>query len=142
MKKYILLSILLVVLDQVTKYYFQGKNIAVNSFFSFTYLENTGVAFGMFQGYNFIWIFVYIAALFIVWKYFRMYKLAWAIITAGIIGNLIDRLVFGFVRDFIAFDFWAVFNLADTYNTIAVILLFYALWKEEKVYKSGSHSKR
>ena len=142
MKKYILISILLILLDQATKFYFQGKDIVITSFFSFTYLENTGIAFGLLKGYNIIWILVYIFALFIVWKYFREHKLTWALLSAGIVGNLTDRLVFGYVRDFIAFNFWPVFNLADSYNSIAVILLVYILWKEEKVYKSRTHRKK
>ncbi len=132
MRKYILISILLVILDQVTKFYFQSKTIEVTSFFSFTYVENTGVAFGLFQGYNSLFIIVALAALVIVWKYFREYKVAWALLCAGIVGNLFDRIMFGYVRDFIAVGPWPVFNLADSFNTIAVILLLYALWKEEK----------
>jgi signal peptidase II len=53
-----------------------------------------------------------------------------ALILAGTIGNLIDRLIFGYVIDFIDFQIWPVFNIADSCLTIAAILLGYYLIKK------------
>ena len=52
-----------------------------------------------------------------------------AFLLSGVIGNLIDRLLFGYVRDFIDVGFWPIFNLADSYNTTGVILLVIWFWK-------------
>ena len=61
---------------------------------------------------------------------------------AGAIGNLFDRIVYGAVRDF--FDFylinWAVFNIADTYITVGVIILLVSLFIPEKKQESEDHS--
>ncbi|RLD16696.1 MAG: signal peptidase II, partial [Caldiserica bacterium] len=59
-------------------------------------------------------------------------KLSLILILAGAIGNIIDRIIYGYVIDFIDFRIWPVFNLSDTYITIggAIILLSF-LWKKE-----------
>ena len=59
-------------------------------------------------------------------------KLSLSFILGGAIGNLIDRLQFGFVVDFLDFRVWPVFNIADSAITIGGILLFFILLKESK----------
>tara|TARA_Y100000310_G_scaffold313860_1_gene362682 strand:- start:4124 stop:4552 length:429 start_codon:yes stop_codon:yes gene_type:complete len=136
MKKYITLATILVILDQLTKWFFQEKTIELSSWLSFTYVKNTGAAFGSLQGYNSILIIITIIILGICFYYFKNYKLPLALIIAGGIGNLIDRIFFGFVRDFISVSVWPVFNIADASNTIGVIFLAYVFYKEEKLYKA------
>ncbi|MDP3728964.1 MAG: signal peptidase II [bacterium] len=142
MKKYIFLAFLFVLLDQITKFFFQYKNIEILSFFSFRYAENTGVAFSLFQGYNFLFVLVSLLALGGIFYYFRSYPLALSFLCAGVLGNLLDRIFFGFVRDFISVSIWPIFNLADTWNSIGVLLLLYAFWKEEKINKAHSSKNR
>ncbi len=133
MKKYtnyMFLVLALVIFDQVTKYLFQGKNIFIMSFFSFTYAENTGAAFSLFQNQNLgLIIFSFLVLGFIVY-YFKGYPIALSFILAGLLGNLLDRIFFGFVRDFISIGGWPIFNIADSANTIGIILLIYEFWKE------------
>lgn len=142
MKKYISWIFVFVFLDQITKYFLQGKNIFLFPYVSFRYAENTGVAFSLFQGYNWIFIFVSFIALGAVLYYFKEYPLALSFFAAGIFGNLLDRIFFGFVRDFISIGIWPIFNLADTWNCIGLVLLCYAWYKEEKDYKAHSHRKK
>ena len=140
MKKYfpfILLSILLVGLDQGSKFFFEGKNIPLFSFISFQYSENTGAAFSLFQGHNLALLIISLCALLFVVYSFTEYPLALSFLLAGLLGNLLDRIFFGFVRDFISLSIWPIFNLADAWNTIAVCLLLYAFWKEKKLRKPG-----
>jgi len=149
---YILTTILLVVLDQLSKAYaianFKGQEMVklVDSWLYLTYLENKGAAFGMLSDKP--WLFTIIASIFVIViiviilknrnNFDRFYKFTLAIIVAGALGNLIDRFRYGFVVDFIfsplggIYDF-PVFNLADVYLSVtAIILAIYIFIKEEK----------
>ena len=139
--KYSLLVTVLVVLDQVSKYIFTGKNTSLFGFVSFTYAENTGAAFSLFQNQNFTLIIVSFLALGFVLYYLKSYPLALSLILAGLLGNLADRIFFGFVRDFISVGNFPIFNIADSCNTIGIVLLLYAFWKEEKVNKASKPRK-
>ena|SRR3989338_359557 len=142
MKKYIFLTFFFLLLDQGSKFLFQYKNIDILPFFSVHYAENTGVAFSLFQGYNFLFVFVSLFALGMIFFYFKHYPLALSFLCAGVLGNLLDRIFFGFVRDFISVSIWPIFNLADTWNILGVIFLLYAFWQEEKLNKAHASKKR
>ena len=129
-----LLIIILVILDQLSKIYFIGKDIKLFSFLSLTYVKNTGISFGIFQGYNLLFIFLTLLVILLVlyiYKKNSKYSLPLNLILAGAIGNLIDRIFRGFVIDFINFKFWPVFNLADSLIVIGALLLVYKLLKEK-----------
>jgi signal peptidase II len=82
---------------------------------------NTGTAFGLCQGCNWIFVGLTLVAVAAVFYYLRTFtkpgeKLATAgaaLVVAGALGNLIDRIAFSAVRDFIDFHIWPVFNVAD-----------------------------
>ena len=108
----------------------------------FTWAENRGVAFSMFKGANKMWFVVLslLASAAFIWIYLRCWKnahgllvLAIGMLLVGAIGNMVDRAVFGYVRDFIDFvpeipfiGRWAVFNVADICITVGVIFYFIA----------------
>ena len=107
----------------------------IQNFFHFTYITNDGMAFGIdfpFGYYNFSGESI-LLTLFLFWYLwsvrndFIMIRLGLAMIIAGAIGNLIDRLLLGEVIDFLDFmigDFhWYIFNLADSYVTIGMTLI-------------------
>ncbi len=125
------LSIILFVVlaDQITKYLFKGKTIElIKNVLSLNYTTNTGAAFGIFKGYNLILIIVTIIVIVLCFKWIKkkeFHYLPLSFIIGGAMGNLIDRLLFGYVRDFIDFKIWPVFNLADSFITIAIILIIY-----------------
>jgi len=139
MKKYIFLSIFLVLFDQWSKFfaqiYFEKPFVIIKNLFSFSYSQNSGIAFSID-----IPIFVIIILNLIlipVIIYFintelnikhPITKLSLALIVAGAIGNLIDRFLHGFVIDFISVWTWPIFNMADMYVSFAVLLIlaFYA----------------
>lgn len=145
----------IVVADQVTKYLtvanipLYGQVDAIPGLFHFTYVQNTGAAFSSFSGMQWLFALVFVAfAVFIVWEFskkrwpFTSLE-RWCIvgIFAGGLGNMIDRLRFGYVVDMIEVDFmrFAVFNVADCFITCGCILLMVhlvlfnkAFWKEEK----------
>lgn len=130
----------LVAADQVTKVLAADMLKTAGSsaefipgFVRFEYCENTGMAWSLLSDKTFL-LTIVSAAMVAILVYFlvRFYKpmpnlikVAIVIICAGAVGNLIDRIAFNYVRDFIAFDFvdFPVFNIADSCVTIGVIIL-------------------
>ena len=149
----ILSFILLIVFDQWTKYlavaHLMNKEpfIIIDGVFQLRYLENRGAAFGMMQGQQtFFLITGIIAVIVLAYVYF---KLPWEkrflplravamFIAGGAVGNMIDRVAFGYVVDFFYFELidFPIFNVADIYVTcativLALLILFY--YKEEEL---------
>ena len=135
------------VLDQLTKYWAQTSLQAAGDIplwdgvFHFHYARNTGAAFSMLEGKR--TFFLILTAVFLlgvvycaVKKIFsRPYLWIFTVIAGGAIGNLIDRVVNGYVVDMIALDFmnFAVFNVADLFVTGgAAALAIYALFLDRK----------
>ncbi len=117
----ILLVVLVLVLDQVTKYIARtslglGESIHVfGRFFMFTYVENPGMAFGIRFDNTFVFLTMSLLAAGLVFYYFHKLRyedwpmqLAISLIAAGAIGNLADRFIRGSVVDFFDFEFWDI----------------------------------
>lgn len=106
-------------------------------FFSLTYVENTGAAFGMFRGNNIFFIVtssVLVCALLILRRKMpeRNSRIGMALILGGALGNLYDRLAYGYVVDFFDLAFFpAVFNLADSAITVGAGFLALGLKKPQ-----------
>lgn len=144
---------LIITLDQITKALVR-ENIAFGGswmpwewlapVFRFVHWENTGAAFGFFQGGGVVFmILAAIVALFIIF-YFpqipqdeRLMRVALAMQLGGAVGNLIDRILFGPVTDFISVGTFPVFNIADSSITVGVGLLILALWISERKEKKA-----
>ena len=124
--------------DMLTKIYFSkttGTIPFIKGFISFRYIQNTGAAFGIFgsQQTMLIAISIIFICFFTYWDITNKDKNVWSTLAyicviSGAIGNLIDRLFLGYVRDFVNFDFvtWGIFNIADTFITIGCVL--YAIY--------------
>lgn len=153
-KSYIIFAIIIVlgiVIDLVSKVlfanYFEagGEDITViPNFFYFTFLKNTGAAFGIFgeSTVALTIVSVVFVILFIVYDYFYHSNNMWyvtglSMLISGAIGNFIDRIALGYVRDFISIELFSfVFNFADVLITFGVIcfavyILFFG-FKEDK----------
>jgi signal peptidase II len=114
-----------------------GSKVVVANYFDLRYSENTGVAFGMFQklpGGQYWLTLVALAALLLVGYYLlrsgpRQYRLhlALGLVGGGAIGNLVDRIAFGRVTDFIVWHVgrheWPAFNIADAALVVGVVLM-------------------
>ena len=136
--------VLLLVLDQATKYWarthlgaadteFPGQGITVvPGFFDLIFARNTGIAFSLFTGNNLLWAVV--AALFIGLAIWLAPRLDWrtkemnlllAALAAGALGNLLDRAIHGYVVDFLDFHWrnahYPTFNIADSCITVSVL---------------------
>ena len=128
-----------VLVDQISKIFFSrmlsfGESIPVlRSVFHITLVHNSGIAFGFFKNQGIVFIIIpIIAIVLIVFNicYYRsntqvsqIYIVGFSLILAGAIGNLIDRVLFGYVIDFIDFRVWPVFNIADSAITIGTVLI-------------------
>lgn len=105
----------------------------------FVYWHNTGAAFGLFQEGGLIFgIMAVIVSIFIVVYYpqvpqdEKLMRVALSMQMAGALGNLIDRIAFGPVTDFISVSNFAVFNIADSSITVGTALLILAIWQAER----------
>lgn len=137
------IALLVVFLDQLTKLLVAGNMQLggsiplIKNVFHLTYIQNTGAAFGFLKGFNMFLIIFSIAVLAAIFYYYkkiaekdRPVQVLAALVLGGIIGNLIDRIRFGYVIDFLDFRIWPAFNVADSCITIAVIWLAVYLWKK------------
>ncbi|ACM06304.1 signal peptidase II [Thermomicrobium roseum] len=110
--------------------------VIVPGFLRLYYVENTGAAFGLFQGKNPLLAFLAFGVVVALVVWFRelvrfwLGALALGLQLGGAVGNLIDRFRHGFVVDFIDFSFWPTFNLADSAITIGVLMLLYVLLRQ------------
>jgi len=102
---------------------------------SLTYVTNTGAAFGLFPDYGTIFMIIAVVVIVAIVIYYRrlpgdrwLVQISLGLQLAGALGNLLDRLRYGHVIDFIDFKIWPVFNLADSSIFVGVeILAFYLL---------------
>lgn len=135
-----LILVILIALDQVVKYWALhvlaqiGSIPLINGVFHLTYVENRGAAFGILQDQRILFLcmtpIILAAVAYVLRKgYIRtsLGKVSLYLISAGALGNLIDRVWHGFVVDL--FDFclihFPVFNIADVYVVVGMILFFY-----------------
>ncbi len=117
-----------------------SKPVKVLPYFSLTYAENTGVSFGLFRGNNTFFILFTLALagtlLFLrrkVEAYGKVAALGLALVLGGAIGNLYDRISYGYVVDFFNFSFFpAVFNVADSAITAGAVLMALGMRNEQK----------
>ena len=123
-----------VIIDQVTKAIAVRELAsavsvpAIGKIVSLTLVKNTGAAFGLFKYQTTAFIVISLIAIAVTVFYLAKKKTSFypalALILGGAAGNLIDRLRFGYVVDFIDLHFWPVFNIADSCITIGAISLF------------------
>lgn len=129
-----------------------GDTISIiPNFFKIEYLQNTGAAFSSFEGGRYILIAISIVIYFLLIRYIKKNDLSRKIeiislglLLGGLVGNLIDRIFYGYVIDYLSFNIFgysfAVFNLADSFIVISIILLIIdmILVEIEKRKKNGS----
>ena len=133
----LLIGAVIVAADQIIKYFVVnnlkplGSVSVIDNLFKLTYVENRGVAFGMFNDMR--WFFVVLTsvliAAIIIFMFIKrpggmLFYIAAGLIIGGGIGNLIDRILYGYVIDYLSLSFFSpVCNFADYAITIGVVLL-------------------
>jgi signal peptidase II len=158
--KFILfLSLPLYVIDQLTKRLVlrfvssDEPRVLLSDFFSLVNVTNTGAAFGSFRGNNTFFIAISSVALVIVLALLlrartadRWRDVSLALLLAGILGNLTDRLLYGHVIDFLLFDLhvpyahpWPAFNVADSCISVAVVLfIIHSFWAQKSPHRDAA----
>ena len=148
-KKDIIYSSIIVIVDLISKLVIDkllkiNETISIiNNFFSITKVFNRGASFSMFIGYRLLFILIGIITIVVLFKYLNNFKMnnrnifAFSLLIGGIIGNLIDRVIYGYVIDFLDFNIFGydapIFNIADTCICVGAFLLFYAIMKREDI---------
>lgn len=140
------LVIFIFLLDQLTKFLVlqnlnSSESIAlVKNIFHLTLVYNTGLAFGVFRNQTLFFTAISIVAVVAIFLYikrkpatFFLRDVGFALILGGALGNLLDRLRFGYVIDFLDFRVWPVFNVADSAITVGAILLVISLFRRGQV---------
>lgn len=148
MKRIILISTLTLILDILTKQLvinlmIENQSIAlIKNFFSITYAKNTGVAFSFLEGNVPLIIIITSIIILLILKYIKetvqnKYEIiCYGLIIGGSIGNLIDRIIYGYVIDFLDFNLFGypfpIFNIADTTIVIGIFSLIILSFIEDK----------
>ena len=116
-KKEFCLLFLFVGIDQISKVlvtkFLTSSVTVIPKFFTLSYTENTGAAWSLFSGQRIFLILLSIIALVLLYQMYPKCKkngekFFYIVLCAGILGNLIDRIIFGYVKDFLSFQFFAV----------------------------------
>ncbi|MGE5395988.1 MAG: signal peptidase II [Chitinophagales bacterium] len=147
--RFVLVFIGILGLDQLTKYLVRAymevnQSIPlIQNILHLSYVRNQGAAFGLFPGLQEILMFSAIVVIIGVLIYIRKQQppaltvFSLVLIAAGAAGNLIDRLVFNSVIDFMDFRFWPVFNVADSSLVVGTILLAWLILFPRKEEHNG-----
>ncbi|MBU0471188.1 MAG: signal peptidase II [Nanoarchaeota archaeon] len=130
----VLIFLCLLLLDQISKQIvFLLRPSLDLKLLAFNFVKNTGAVWGFFQDSNIFLIWVSVIAIGVLIYFYDEIpvkaRFFYLLLISGVVGNFIDRVVRGFVVDFIDFKFWPVFNFADAFITIGVIGLVYFVWK-------------
>lgn len=106
----------------------------IPNFFSITYVRNIGAAFSIMENSRILFIIIGFISLILIYKYLIMNKvinkylmISYSMLIGGIIGNMIDRIIYGYVIDYLSFNIFGysapIFNLADTFIVVSIIML-------------------
>ena len=139
-KRFYLYFLIIIILDQISKYFVIGKNVdIIPSFFKVLYTENYGGAFGI-GTLNIIAIFSIVIIALILFYIIKNYKkipnfLPYILVLAGSVSNLIDRIFRGYVIDFIKFNIFnfPCFNIADISITIGIFIFIILIITKKEV---------
>ena|SRR3989338_4859765 len=136
-------ALIIIFIDQIAKFLikanFQLNQTlpVINNIFHLTYIHNFGAGFGILQQQRWILAFISIIVIGFIFYYLdrinnkeRVLQLLTGFILGGTIGNLIDRVIYGYVTDFLDFRIWPVFNFADSFVTVGAIGLIIYFWKK------------
>ncbi|MFA5603322.1 MAG: signal peptidase II [Bacilli bacterium] len=147
-KKVIIISFICLMIDQLVKFVIT-TNIAlldsvsvIKSFFSITYVRNYGAAWSILEGNKIFLIMAAFLSLFLIYFVFirnnklnKLEIITYGVLIGGIVGNLVDRIIYGYVIDFFDFNIFGyefpVFNMADIFIVVSVGLMILNILKEE-----------
>ena len=137
------IALIIIFIDQLTKFLiktnFQPIQSLplVNNIFHLTYIRNYGAGFGILQHQKWFLVIVSLIVIGFIFYYInrmpekeKLLQTLTGFILGGTIGNLIDRISYDYVIDFLDFRIWPIFNFADSFVTIGIIGLIIYFWKK------------
>ena len=154
---FLIITASIVALDQVSKSWVRANSPQIEilpGFLDFIHVENYGSAFGLFANQSFLLITITIVTILIILLFLRylapasiLSVVSVGLILGGAVGNLIDRIRFGYVTDFIDIHLqdifhWFTFNIADAAITIGIITLIYSLYRSGLFSKAYEHDRK
>ncbi|MBO8159422.1 signal peptidase II [Thermosyntropha sp.] len=142
--RFFLTMVIMLMVDQLSKYWvvtnfnLGEKWTIIEGILSFTYIHNPGAAFGLMEGK--IWFFIFAAFMVVAGMIYYdskynppdIIKYALGLIAGGALGNLVDRIFYKSVIDFISVGWWPVFNIADIGIVVGSIVIFIFLLYQER----------
>ncbi len=149
--KILFTTLFLIFLDQITKFYFTNQKYfqIISDFLYLEFHKNSGSAFSLFSNVNYYnYFIIFLSIIFLIYliikkSYFlevkykiNSYILIYIFLISGIVGNLIDRIILGYVRDFIGIKYFSIFNFSDIYLTLVIILFLYSEFNKNTKKKS------
>ena len=154
-RKILIVFIITLFIDQISKAIvssvlkLEESVVVIKNFFSITYINNYGAAWSILNNKSILLILLSIIAIVVIYRFIYVFQknmrnnIAFGLLFGGIVGNLIDRWLFGSVRDFFNFRIfnynYPIFNVADIAVVIGVILLIVAIFKgEDRIGKTSS----
>ena len=146
-----LIGAIVLIIDQLTKMFIDSSKSVIENFFYINPVKNYGAAWSILNNQTLLLTSISIIILIVLFRYqvfFKMNmrnKIAFGLVYGGLLGNLLDRVIFGYVRDFLDFTVlgydYPIFNLADSCLVIGIILLVIAIFKGEDEF-GKNYSKR
>lgn len=146
MRRIFVISFIILLIDVVSKrlvmnYMFPDMSMSIiDNFFNITYVKNTGVAFSLLDGNVGFIIFMTVIIMLVMVRYIKDSnksfgeEIGYGLVIGGAIGNLFDRFYYGYVIDFLDFKIFGydfpIFNLADTFIVIGVLILVIESFRE------------
>jgi len=138
-----LTALIVILIDQISKYLIKinfelNQSLSIiNNIFHLTYITNSGAGFGIFQQQKFLLILISIIVIGFIFYYLprikkkeKLLQVFVGFILGGTIGNLVDRVAYGYVIDFLDFRIWPIFNFADSFVSVGVLGLIIYFWKK------------
>lgn len=138
-------AIVTLVIDQISKWvvmtnFRPGESwnpvAALDRWVSLTYVTNTGAAFGLFPDFGGVFMIIAVVVIVVIIVYYRqlpsdhwLIQVSLGLQLGGALGNLLNRLLYGHVIDFIDFKVWPVFNVADSSVFVGVVILAFHLFR-------------
>lgn len=155
-KKVYIIALIIYIIDQISKsiistYLKLNQSIIIiKDFFYLRYINNTGASWGILSNSRILLIILSLLAIIIIIRYMYSFKktkmniIGFGFVLGGILGNLSDRILYGYVKDFLDFiifnyDF-PVFNIADIFIVLGVLILIISIIKGED--SNGSKSSK
>jgi len=149
----LVIATIIVIIDQLTKFFVRqymayGDTWApwdwMMPYARLLYIHNTGAAFGLFKNANPVFMVLAVIVSGVIIYYYpqipsteKVIRFALSLQLAGAVGNLIDRIFFGRVTDFISVGNFAIFNVADSSITVGVVILLIAVWLQDRKEKKN-----